>query len=202
MAPRMAACMTCHGAEGRATNQGYFPRIAGKPAGYLYNQLVNFRDGRREYPQMTYLLAHMDDRYLHDIAEYFANLDVPYPPPQTLSAPADLLEKGRALAMNGDAARKIPACISCHGAAMTGVAPAIPGLLGVPRDYIVAQLGAWKSAQRKAHAPDCMASIAKALTVEDITAVSTWISAQAVPANAKAAPVLPGPLPMACGTVQ
>ena len=44
MAPRMAACMTCHGAEGRATNQGYFPRIAGKPAGYLYNQLVNFRD--------------------------------------------------------------------------------------------------------------------------------------------------------------
>jgi hypothetical protein len=25
---------------------GYYPRIAGKPAGYLYNQLLNFRDGR------------------------------------------------------------------------------------------------------------------------------------------------------------
>jgi cytochrome c553 len=30
-------------------------RIAGKPAGYLYNQLLNFRDGRRNYPLMTYI---------------------------------------------------------------------------------------------------------------------------------------------------
>jgi cytochrome c553 len=39
-AQRVQACTTCHGKEGRATNQGYFPRIAGKPAGYLYNQLA------------------------------------------------------------------------------------------------------------------------------------------------------------------
>ena len=39
MAPRVLACVVCHGREGRATNQGYFPRIAGKPEGYLYNQL-------------------------------------------------------------------------------------------------------------------------------------------------------------------
>jgi cytochrome c553 len=31
MAQRMQACVVCHGREGRATNQGYFPRIAGKP---------------------------------------------------------------------------------------------------------------------------------------------------------------------------
>ena len=41
MAQRMQACSVCHGKEGRATNAGYFPRIAGKPAGYLYNQLQN-----------------------------------------------------------------------------------------------------------------------------------------------------------------
>ena len=41
MAQRVQACTPCHGKEGRATNQGYFPRIAGKPAGYLANQLVN-----------------------------------------------------------------------------------------------------------------------------------------------------------------
>ena len=45
MAQRMQACSVCHGKEGRATNAGYFPRIAGKPAGYLYNQLLNFRTG-------------------------------------------------------------------------------------------------------------------------------------------------------------
>ena len=29
------ACTGCHGAEGRAASDGYYPRIAGKPAGYL-----------------------------------------------------------------------------------------------------------------------------------------------------------------------
>ena len=48
MAERVRACTACHGKEGRATSDGYYPRIAGKPAGYLYNQLVNFRDGRRQ----------------------------------------------------------------------------------------------------------------------------------------------------------
>ena len=37
IAERVRTCTACHGKEGRATNQGYFPRIAGKPAGYLYN---------------------------------------------------------------------------------------------------------------------------------------------------------------------
>ena len=55
MAPRVLACVACHGREGRATNQGYFPRIAGKPAGYLYNQLRNFRDGRRTNAALTHL---------------------------------------------------------------------------------------------------------------------------------------------------
>ncbi|MBA4267465.1 MAG: cytochrome C, partial [Comamonadaceae bacterium] len=31
MAQRMMACTLCHGAQGRATSSGYFPRIAGKP---------------------------------------------------------------------------------------------------------------------------------------------------------------------------
>ncbi|RYF64304.1 MAG: hypothetical protein EOO29_42595, partial [Comamonadaceae bacterium] len=38
MASRVLACTACHGKEGRATQEGYFPRIAGKPAGYLANQ--------------------------------------------------------------------------------------------------------------------------------------------------------------------
>ena len=47
MAARVLACASCHGAQGQGTNDDYFPRLAGKPAGYLYNQLVAFRDGRR-----------------------------------------------------------------------------------------------------------------------------------------------------------
>ena len=44
MAQRVQACTGCHGPQGRAASDGYYPRIAGKPAGYLYNQLVSFRE--------------------------------------------------------------------------------------------------------------------------------------------------------------
>ena len=81
MATRTLACTTCHGAQGKATQNGYFPRIAGKPAGYLYNQLLNLRDGRRHYPTMGYLLENLTDDYLREMAVHFASLDIPYPEP-------------------------------------------------------------------------------------------------------------------------
>src|SRR6516164_7648125 len=58
IAARLLACAACHGAQGQGTNNDYFPRLAGKPAGYLMNQLVAFRDGRRRYPPMNYLLEY------------------------------------------------------------------------------------------------------------------------------------------------
>ncbi len=81
IAQRVLACTGCHGREGRAGPDGYYPRIAGKPAGYLFNQLRNFRDERRHYELMNGLLALLDDDYLREIAAYFAGLDLPYPPP-------------------------------------------------------------------------------------------------------------------------
>lgn len=200
MAQRMQACVVCHGKEGRATNAGFFPRIAGKPAGYLYNQLVNFREGRRRNATMAYLLDQMSDAYLREIAEYFSHLDLPYPPPQTTNAPADVLARGEQLVRQGDPARGIPACSQCHGTAMTGVAPAIPGLLGVPRDYVLAQFGAWRNGERRAAAPDCMAEVAKRLSAQDVTAMATWLSAQPVTSGPAAAASLPGKLPIACGS--
>ena len=53
---RTQACAACHGVQGQGTANDYFPRLAGKPAGYLYNQLTAFRSGRRRYPPMNYLL--------------------------------------------------------------------------------------------------------------------------------------------------
>jgi cytochrome c553 len=196
---RVLACTGCHGREGRAASDGYYPRIAGKPAGYLFNQLRNFRDGRRHYELMNDLLALLDDAYLQEIADYFAALDLPYPPPRAPAQEASTLAAGEALVRRGDPARSIPACNDCHGVAMTGRAPFIPGLLGLPRDYLNAQLGAWKTGKRAAIAPDCMAQVAARLTPADIGAVSAWLAAQPVPAQAKAEPAHAGVLPIACG---
>ncbi|MBL8345776.1 MAG: cytochrome C [Rubrivivax sp.] len=202
MARRMLACTPCHGKEGRATSAGYFPRIAGKPAGYLFNQLVNFREGRRPNSAMADLVEHLDDAYLRDIAAYFAALDLPYAPPSAgVVAPA-LLARGEGLARQGYAQRNVPACIACHGERLTGVLPSLPGLAGLPRDYLLGQLGAWREGDRRAVAPDCMATIARRLDAADIEAVTLWIAAQPPGADMRpaAAGTLKWPLPVACGS--
>lgn len=204
MAQRMQACVVCHGQEGRATNEGYFPRIAGKPAGYLFNQLVNFREGRRKNAAMAYLLDQMTDDYLREIAGYFSALDLAYPPPprpiESGSALAKALARGEQLVRQGDLSRGVPACAACHGAAMTGVMPATPGLVGLPRDYILSQFGAWRNGQRHAARPDCMKEVAQRLSAEDVGAMATWLSLQPVPTNAKAVGAAPQVSSMKCGS--
>jgi cytochrome c553 len=218
MAQRTLACTSCHGKEGCAGPDGYYPRIAGKPAGYLYNQLLHFRDGRRHYGLMAGLLETLSDAYLFDIAQHFASLE-PYPPPQPANASAEQLQRGRELALQGDTERRVPACASCHGKALTGVLPSIPGLLGLPRDYLNAQLGAWRTGQRRALAPDCMAEIARRLAPEDLSAVTAWLAAEPLPKNPKPVtaeappapkrkgrkaqpPPVPEPPPLRCGAAQ
>ncbi|WP_213957020.1 MULTISPECIES: c-type cytochrome [unclassified Variovorax] len=203
IAQRVAACIACHGREGATTGAGYFPRLSGKPAGYLYNQLRSFRDGRRFNSDMVWMVRHLSDDYLREMAEYFAGLDLPYPPvPQTTDASDATLKRGRQLALEGDATRGIPACVQCHGATLTGVQPAIPALVGLPRLYVSSQLGAWLTQDRHALAPDCMAEIGRKMTTADINAVASWIALQPMPANTKAAASLPAPLPLKCGGME
>ena len=201
LAQRAMACTGCHGKEGRAAPDGYYPRLAGKPAGYLYHQLLNFRDGRRDYGLMSELIAPLSDDYLKALAGHFASLDLPYPPPQKPTLPAPELARGDALIRQGDAARKLPACTACHGERMTGLQPNVPGLLGLSRDYLNGQLGAWRSGQRRALAPDCMAQIAKALTEPEINAITQVLAGQAMPADPHPATTLPAPAPVRCGSM-
>ena len=206
IAQRTLACTACHGEQGRAGPDGYYPRLAGKPAGYLYNQLLNFRDGRRHYGLMTRMVDVMSDAYLWEIARHFASMQAPYPPPAPLASPpsAQVLQRGRELALHGDATLRLPACVQCHGPALTGAQPQVPGLLGLPLDYLMAQLGGWKTGQRRAHEPDCMARVVQRLPDSDAYAVVAWLATRPVPADARPAPRRPDPAPdapdLSCGT--
>lgn len=200
MARRMQACVVCHGREGRATNAGYFPRIAGKPEGYLFNQLVNFRDGRRRNPAMNHLMRHMSDDYLRDIARYFAGLDLPYPPAKAHGLDDAQSALARRLVFEGIPARGLPACVACHGARMAGRLPAMPGLLTLPSDYLVGQLGAWRTGLRHAMAPDCMGEIARRLSADEASAVARWLSAQTLPPGTGPEADAARNLPLDCGS--
>lgn len=224
MGQRMLACTACHGAQGVSSNGEYFPRIAGKPAGYLFNQLRHFRDGRRHYGVMASMTAHMDDAYLRQIANYFALQSPPYAPPAAPKVQAATLAIGERLVKIGDPARGLPACVACHGAALAGRAPDVPGLLGLPASYLSSQLGAWASGQRRANTPDCMAALVAKLQPGEIGAVAAWLASQApdaayseatkainAPVNTIASPLGRGlgargpappslpPMPIACG---
>lgn len=199
---RMRPCMACHGDQGRATSDGFYPRIAGKPAGYLFEQLLNFRDGRRQHAEMSYLLDRQPDAYLRAMATHFASLDLPYPPPAPIDTDAAELARGEALVRQGDPERKLPSCTACHGEHLTGIEPAAPGLLGLPHDYLVAQIGSWREHARRARAPDCMADIARQMRPEDIGAVAAWLAAQPVPkpSSPRQEPLVDAP--MRCGSLE
>jgi cytochrome c553 len=197
IAARAQGCSTCHGAHGEGTADVNFPRIAGKPAGYLFNQLKNFRDGQRSYPPMNYLVAYMHDDYLQELAAYFSSQPTEQ---RTAVEPATAAnEAGQRLATRGDPSRAIPACILCHGPHLTGIAPGIPGLIGLNSRYIAAQLVSWRVGTRHAGNPDCMHDVAARLSEVQIREVSRWLAAQP--------PMPPGPAaqgawttPLACGS--
>ena len=200
MEARVQGCVTCHGQSGQGTSNEYFPRIAGKPAAYLYNQLVAFRDGKRVYPPMNYLVAYLPDAYLKDIAEHFAKERPPFRAKQQTTAAASEISRGATLANSGDASRQVPPCITCHGPGLTGMEPGIPGLVGLRASYIVAQLTRWRTGNRQAAQPDCMKRIADRLSEADVHAVANWLATQDPPADASPAKANLQRMPLSCGS--
>ena len=200
MAARVLGCAACHGARGEGTDNDYFPRLSGKPAGYLYNQLQAFRDGRRKYPPMNYLLAYFPDAYLHTspIISRPSILRFRRSAPVTVDAKTLALGETLVCKVIHRASARVR---RCHAAAMTGMEPAIPGLLGLHANYLSAQLGAWRYGTRSALAPDCMKKVAQQLSERDITAIAAFLASLPAPANP--VPVAAGSLkmPLACGSV-
>ena len=201
---RLAACAACHGKHGEGLmGSEYYPHLAGKPAGYLFEQLTGFRDGRRQNANMTWLVQFADDTYLREIAGHYA---AETPRSRAADTGAEALseerrKKAEDLVQHGDPARGVPACMECHGKSLTGLEPGIPALLALPADYIVAQFGSWRTGIRHGVTPDCMHDIANAISADDIRAVATWLSQQSNSESARPAPAGSFTPPKACGSL-
>lgn len=198
---RVAPCLACHSHRDTDLGSGYVPHLDGKPAGYLYNQLLNYRERRRNNPAMVNMVRNLSDSYLWEMASYFSARTMSFRERKPGEVDEKVLERGKTLATEGDQQEKIPACQSCHGERLTGVRPNTPGLVGLPSDYLSAQIGAWREGTRHAAAPDCMRKIAERLTPRDIEAVASWLASHPVPDNPQAATAPPADPPMDCGSV-
>lgn len=94
--------------------------------------------------------------------------------PSAKPAKADLA-KGEALYTNGDAARGIVACVSCHGAAGNSTISINPKLSGQHEAYLTKQMGDFTTAARQ---NAVMSTFAKLMTADDVKNVAAFLAVQ------------------------
>jgi cytochrome c553 len=166
-------CSSCHGPAGKSINPT-FPNLAGQQKDYIVAQLTAFRDHTRADPHAhTYMwgmAAHLSDPTIAALAAFYSAL----PPRQGASENSDDVAAGRKIFAEGDEARNVPACMSCHGDKAQGNGP-IPRLAGQHRNYLEGQLEAFAS---NARANEIMHETSKALTEQQIKQVAAYLAAQ------------------------
>lgn len=178
MEDRLTACGYCHGNQGQGDldrRGGVYPRLAGQPADYLYEQMSQFVSGARTgippVVVMRRLLENLSPEYMRRIAEFYQDATPAYPPPRP--ATADELREGRALVEHGLPAQHVPACTTCHGDDLQGRKPATPALAGQDDRYLSVQFMHWILGQR----PDPLHQrIARALSQPQRQAVAAYLS--------------------------
>lgn len=103
-----------------------------------------------------------------------ASASVAYATEEAKTAKPDLA-KGEALFSNGDAARGIVACVSCHGAAGNSTITVNPKLAGQHNAYLVKQLDDFTGPSRN---NAVMTTFAKAMNADDVKNVAAYLAAQ------------------------
>ncbi len=170
-------CIECHGVDGQGQGhsngpEGKFARLAGQDASYFLKQIRDFRSGDRKHDQMAIMARSITDEDAADIAAYFSGL------PAMKGDPKDVSAIGRALYEQGDAARGVVSCASCHGTDGRGgrdqaLAPRIGGQ---EWRYLDKQLRDWRSGDRRNSAGQVMNLVTHALTDAEIEALATHLS--------------------------
>lgn len=159
-------CAGCHGENGIAVASA-FPNLAGQHASAIYKQLRDYAGGQRVSPIMGPLAATLDDRQMADLAAYFASRDAS-PGRRPSDVPSEIVE----IATNGDAARGLPPCGSCH--AGRGAPQGIPLLEGQPATYLQQQIEAFATGARGNDIYGVMRAVAGMLSPAEIEQLARY----------------------------
>ncbi|GAB3755621.1 c-type cytochrome [Lysobacter olei] len=213
-AAKAGTCAACHGLDGNPTDPQY-PRLAGQSERYIAHQLALFKSGERTGGMSAVMMpfaSMLTAQDARDVGAHFAaqksgagisddTLIATGP-----NAGKKFYEVGQQLFLSGDKARGIPACMACHGPTGAGnPGPAYPRVAGQTADYSKRRLEEYRAGtttQRDPHLFNVMAGVAKQLTDEEITSLSSYLqglharrddvaSAAPAPAALPAAPAAP-----------
>ncbi len=173
-------CANCHGLDGRAAgggNSAMSPSLTAQPRAYLVARLNDYRAGKREHPQMTFIAKMISEQDIENVALWYSSLkmSITEMPPEP-----ELTSQGEAnpeLAVEAATSKRRQVCSNCHGmdgqAVLTAGPDIVPHLTGQQQGYLVARLKAYRSG--KIQHP-LMSPVAQGLSDPEIQLLAEWYS--------------------------
>jgi len=169
---KAVVCGACHGPAGNSVNPAW-PSIAGQHAGYLVQELQEFKSGLRSDVLMTGQAMALTDEDMRNLAVYYAAQEAA----AKSVLDAKTLNQGQALYRGGNKENGVAACIACHGPDGSGnPAARYPDISGQYAQYIAKGLRDFASGVRKNNGPTrIMRDIAARMSEEEILAVASYV---------------------------
>jgi cytochrome c553 len=174
-----AVCAACHGADG---NSGIAqnPKLAQQFPEYIVKELQDFKSGKRPSSIMQAFAAQLSDQDMANVAAFLASSKAK----PGFARDKGLVAQGERIWRGGIADRQIAACAGCHSPNGAGIPAQYPRLSGQHADYVVSQLGKFRTA---ANVPNVkgdsarpnslqMMQIASRMTDQEIRAVADYIA--------------------------
>jgi cytochrome c553 len=161
--PKVEVCAACHGADGNSTNPLY-PNLAQQTARYIYLELKDFKEGRRNDPLMSPVAKTLDQSEMLALADWYSKQKEK---PTNFKADPAKVEAGRKVA---DAVL----CSMCHGGDFVGQNE-IPREAGQHYEYIRKQLLDFKNKRRTNDAGN-MTSVTSTLSDEEIDQLAQFVA--------------------------
>ena len=168
-------CTMCHGAQGMSASNA--PNLAGQYPEVVIKQLLDYKGGKRTSTIMEGLARALSDRDITDIAAYYASL------PKARTAPTTYDESLPALVRVGAPLRNIAPCVSCHGGIDQKLGA--PWIEGMPKEYLIDQLKAFRGGQRRNDSEAQMRSVVRAMTDAEIDEVAAFYARKAAAAEGR-----------------
>jgi cytochrome c553 len=160
---KAAPCAACHGADGNSAS-GEYPILAGQTARYLYLELKDFKEGRRNNGLMALFVAKLSREDMLDLADWFS---AQKPKPISFKPDAVRVARGRKKADE-------VLCTMCHLGGLKGQNE-IPRVAGQHPEYVIKQLKAFKARTRTNDAGS-MTSVAQTISEQDIEDLAHYIA--------------------------
>lgn len=67
------ACVSCHGMNGKSTNPNN-PNLAGQKKNYLIKAMKAYKEGKRQDPMMSSMMAGLSDTDIDNLAEFYSKV--------------------------------------------------------------------------------------------------------------------------------